>query len=146
MIKRLKKKDKNTEKPKQESVVIEVKDNMPQLVYGPPSFFRKKAGEITPEKNEVEGVYGPPVGTTFSESTIVFEKIPDPVYGPPSDFPEKPAEFQPEDNQVQEVYGPMPADEPMVPLREHEKLPEVIYGPPWVFGFDDDSGDGDDQC
>lgn len=123
MIKRLKKIKKEEETPKEEPVVIEVKENMPQLVYGPPSFFRKKAGEIIPEKNEVEGVYGPPPA-----------------------FPEKPADFYPEDNQVQEVYGPLPADEPIVPLREYEKVPEVIYGPPWVFGFDDDPGDGDDQC
>jgi hypothetical protein len=76
----------------------------------------------------------------------VYEKVPEPVYGPPPAFPEKPADFYPEDNQVQEVYGPLPADEPIVPLREYEKEPEVIYGPPWVFGFDDDPGDGDDQC
>ena len=146
MIKRLKKIKKEEETPKEEPVVIEVKENMPQLVYGPPSFFRKKAGEIIPEKNEVEGVYGPPVDTTSSVTTTVYEKVPEPVYGPPPAFPEKPADFYPEDNQVQEVYGPLPADEPIVPLREYEKVPEVIYGPPWVFGFDDDPGDGDDQC
>ena len=47
---------------------------------------------------------------------------------------------------MEEVYGPPEVMEPERIETEYEKVPETVYGPPWVFGLDDDSGDGNDQC
>ena len=144
MKKRLKKSRKDKETAKPETIVIEVKDNMPQLVYGPPSFFRKKAAEISPDPNLPDTEDSTETVPETESIRPEYEKIPAPIYGPPPFL--KQNVFTPEDEPVEEVYGPPEVMEPERIETEYEKVPETVYGPPWVFGLDDDSGDGNDQC
>lgn len=111
MKKFLMKKRKNREPNKTvETETFEVKQNMPELVYGPPSFFeQRKIKDYNPVDNRTDPVYGPPsvLQREAMKKELADKNIVEGVYGPPQVF-DSPI-FSAESNEPEDVYGPPPA-------------------------------------